>query len=321
MAGSSGASNGWIVSRTWSRTISRRRPVDPGHLRAHATPEFRQPPQEAGQPGDARFHQHHLELGELGEGALADEAAELRLERLRVGDIVLDVVARPAERGHRLPVAGARMDADRQVMLLRRGEQRPPVPAPERRLLHGDELDLHEALVGRAALDLVDRVFDVLGRHHDRGAQPRIAIEPFLGDVVVDRARDRDAHVLAVGQMRAVETVEDRRAGAEPVEHLRGQRRHVVRGAAVRPLPVLPHRDRRARRIGIGLEAGNAALGDRVAPVVVEVRQQRLQARHGRMHVAVDGGFRGSHAAMYTEIRSCAPVATTVRLRGQSTPW
>ena len=82
------------------------------------------------------------------------------------------------------------MDAERQAVALGGGIDRPQVAAAERRLLHGEHEDLHEAPVLGAALDLVDRVFDVLRRHHDRGPQARIAVEPFLGDPVVERARE-----------------------------------------------------------------------------------------------------------------------------------
>ena len=79
------------------------------------------------------------------------------------------------------------MDADRQVVALGGGIERPPVPPPERRLLHGEHPDRDESLVLGDALDLVDRQLDVLGRDDDRSAQARIAVEPFLGDPVVDR--------------------------------------------------------------------------------------------------------------------------------------
>ena len=59
----------------------------------------------------------------------------------------------------------------------------------------------------------------------------------------------RDPHVFAVRQVRAIETVEDRGTGAELVEHRRGELPEIGRPAAVRSLPVLPHRNRRARRI------------------------------------------------------------------------
>ena len=110
---------------------------------------------------------------------------------------------------------------------------RPEMPAAERHLLHRQHQHLDEALVLGAAFDLVDRVFDVLHRHHDRSAQPRIAVEPFLDDPVVDRAGERLRHVLAVQELHAVEAIEDRGAGLPAVAHLGGELCGVGRRKAV----------------------------------------------------------------------------------------
>ena len=115
------------------------------------------------------------------------------------------------------------MNADRQAVAFGRRVDRPPVPASERPLLHGQQQDLHEAPILGAALDLVDREFDVLRRHHDRGAQPRIAVEPFLGDPVVERAREGRRHVLAEHELDAIEAIADRALGLPAAEDLPGE--------------------------------------------------------------------------------------------------
>ena len=140
-----------------------------------------------------------------------------------------------------MPEGRTRMDADRQAMALGGSEHWPPLPATERRLLHGEHLHLHETLVLGAALDLIDREFDVLRRHRDRGAQARIVVEPFLGDPVVDCARDRPRHVLAEDQFRAVEAIEDRRAHPPSVEYF-----VVTAVTSVAARPFLPLKSSRA---------------------------------------------------------------------------
>src|SRR3954465_70625 len=89
-----------------------RRAVDPRHLRAHPAPELREPPEKAGKPGHAGFQQHHLEAGILGEHPFANQARHLRLKRLGVTGIILDVVARPTQRRDGMAVARAGMDAE-----------------------------------------------------------------------------------------------------------------------------------------------------------------------------------------------------------------
>src|SRR5262245_36988466 len=62
-----------------------RRAVEPGHLEAHAAPEFGEPPERWRKPTDAGFDQYNLKLGELDEHTLANEACELRLKAQRLG--------------------------------------------------------------------------------------------------------------------------------------------------------------------------------------------------------------------------------------------
>jgi hypothetical protein len=106
-----------------------------------------------------------------------------------------------------MAVGRAGVDAERQAMMFGGGIDRPQVPAAERRFLHREHQDLHEAMILGAALDLVDRVFRVLHRDHDRGPQARIAIEPLPRDPVVERAREGSGHVLAEEQTHAIEAI------------------------------------------------------------------------------------------------------------------
>ena len=86
-----------------------RRAVDPGNLGAQAAPQLCQPPQEWRDPGHAGLDQHHLQAGMFGEHALADEARDLGLETLRLRAIVLDIIARPAQRGDGMAIGAAGM--------------------------------------------------------------------------------------------------------------------------------------------------------------------------------------------------------------------
>ena len=187
------------------------------------------------------------------------------------------------------------MDAERQAVALGGGVDRPQVAAAERRLLHREHEDLHEAPVLGATLDLIDRILGVLHRHHDRRPQARIAIEPFLDHPVVERAREGRGHVLAEQQAHAVEAIADGDAGLPAVADLRGELRRRGGGPAVLVAPLRARGERRVGRIGDGLERVDAALLHGLAPEVVEIGQQRLHVRHGRMHVAVDGVKRAGH--------------------------
>ena len=196
------------------------RAVHPWNLGPQAAPELGKAPEEARQPGHAGFDEHDLQAGMLGEHALADQARHLRLEALRLRRVILDVIGRPAERRHRVAVGRTGMDADRQSVALGRGIDRPEVPPSKRHLLHRQDQHLDEAPVLGAALDLVHRVFGVLHRHDDGGAQPRIAVEPFPGDPVVERAREGRRHVLREQELDAIEAIADRQARLPAVEHL-----------------------------------------------------------------------------------------------------
>ena len=217
--------------------------------------------------------------------------------------VVLHVEARPAERGHGMAIGAAGMDADRQAVALRCGVERPEMPAPERHLAHRQHQHLDEAWVGGEPLDLLDGELDVLQRHHDRGAQARIAVEPFPRDPVVDRAGEGARHVLVEGKLDAIETIADREARAPAVEHLGAERARRRSPAACRAPGIRPRRDRRIGRIGDAVQPLDAAIDDLVAPERLKIGQQRLDAGHRRVHVAIDRFHRGGHGGRYLASR------------------
>ena len=112
-------------------------------------------------------------------------------------------------------IGAAGMDADRQAELLRRRIDRPEEAAPEQDVAHREQQHLDEAPVGRDPLDLGDASLRVVQRHHDRGAQARLAVEQLLRDPVVHGAAQRGAHVLVEQRDRAMQHVADREARAE----------------------------------------------------------------------------------------------------------
>ena len=102
-----------------------------------------------GQPGEAGLQQHDLQVGELGEHALADQRRQRGLEGGGLRGVVLGVVGGPAERRDRMAIGAAGVDADRQPVLLGGGVYRPVVTLAQRHVVHHQQQDLHEALVRR----------------------------------------------------------------------------------------------------------------------------------------------------------------------------
>ncbi len=264
-----------------------RRAVDPRRLHADTAPELVQPPEIGRQPGEAAFQHHHLQLRMPCEHALDDQAGELGLERLRLRDIVLDVIGSPADRGGRVVIGGTGMNADRQAQPFGRGVDRPVGTLAEWDVAHHEHQHLYEAAIARAALDLGDRFFHALRRDHDRAPQPRVAIEPFLGEPIVQRPAERILHVLAEHHLHAEQRIEDAMGDLERIERLPLQVVEARSRLTLRGTPVRPRGDRRIERIGLRHEIRHAARGDLVAPVIVEIGQQACEMRNGRMQVAI----------------------------------
>ena len=212
-------------------------------------------------------------------------------------DVVLGVIARPADRGRRIVVGAAGMDADGEPVARGGGVDRPVMALAQRLVAARQQQHLHEARVGGAALDLVDgqsSVFCV--GDHDAGAQPRLAVEPLARDPVVDGAREGGSHVLAEQELHAVEAVAGCRCrspnGVEALgPHLLERGRRLAFGGP----PIGARGQRRAGGVADGVQLIHAArLHDRLAPMLFHVGQQRLQARHRGMDVAIDDVVQGA---------------------------
>ena len=145
-AGSAGPSTGCSVTRTCSRTYSDGARVFHGTSRRRPRHTLSKR-QERGQPGEARPRQHDAQAGEAVERPLGDQRGELRLERRRHVDVLLDVVRRPARRGRRQAGRAAEVQGERQVVLRGRLQQRPPDAVAVRDRGADRQVDLHEARV------------------------------------------------------------------------------------------------------------------------------------------------------------------------------
>ena len=210
------------------------------------------------------------------------------------------------------------MDADRQAVFLGGRVDRPVVALAQRMVVHHQQQDLHEAAVGGDAVDLLDRQFGVLHRHHDGGAQAWLLVEPLGGDPVVHRAGEAGAHVLAEQELHAVEAVADGDAGAERGEGVGAECVEVGAGPGVGQAPVGAGGERRVGGVGDRFQLVHAALDDDVAPVVGEVGVQGAEVGHGGMDVAVDAAwFDDGHARVLSgrlPMRRINVGATTVQL-------
>ncbi len=248
-----------------------RRAIDPRRFHPDAAPELVQSPQIGRQPGEAGFQHHHFQGRMPREHALDDQAGQLGLERLRLRDIVLDVIGAPADRCRRVVIGGTGMNADRQAEPFGRGIDRPIEALAERHVAHDQHQHLDEARVLGAALDFRDRFLHALGRYHDRAAQPRVAVEPFLGQPIVQCAAERILHVLGEHHLHAEQRIADAIADLERIERLPLEVSQVrARLTLCRP-PVRPRGDRRVGRIGLRHQIGHAARGHLVAPVIVQI--------------------------------------------------
>ncbi len=232
--------------------------------------------------------QHDAKRRELVEHALGDQADELGLKPRRLADIILHIVRGPADGGGRMVLRAAGVHPDRQSVPLGRRVDRPVQPPAERRVAAHQHQHLHEAPIGGAALDLLDRELGVAGVDKDRGSQARVAVEPFARHPFVHRAGKSGAHVLAEHRERAVQAVADRVARAECVERL-GLHGFQLRGGVplLRP-PIGAGVAGIVRRIGGEVEAVDAPADHLLAPVLVEIGQQIGHPGRRRMDVAVD---------------------------------
>ncbi len=180
------------------------------------------------------------------------------------------------------------MNADGEAVLFGGPVDRPEHALAERLLAHRHQQHLHETWVGRAAVDLVDGPLDALGGDDDRRAQARITIEPLGADPVIDGLGERRAQVLVADQLQGVEAIADGEREVVGIEQRLGGAASVLVGTEFAVLEIGPGRERSVVRIGDGVKTVDAADLDGFAPVVVHITGERGDARHARMHVAVD---------------------------------
>ena len=113
-AASVGPSNGCVVTPHVLADVRRRRPASSTGSRDAAPRHSRSKRhRNGGQPREAALDADHAQLREAIEGALDDEAHELRLERARHVDVLLEVGRRPADRRRRHGPARRRSAARR----------------------------------------------------------------------------------------------------------------------------------------------------------------------------------------------------------------
>src|SRR5262249_19078291 len=112
------------------------------------------------------------------------------------------------------------------------------------------------------------------------------------------------------------------RARTPAIENLRCHLGHVRRCAPAFAFPIGARGERRVRRIGVGLEAGNAALMERVTPIRIEIGLERLQARHRRGPVPIHGSGRShvhhSSALIFAALAIAAQLAISQRVQASS---
>jgi len=133
--------------------------------------------------------------------------------------------------------------------------------------------DRHEAVVGGAAFDFLDREIRRLQGNYDRGAQPRIARQPFGRDPVVDGLAEGGGHVGIVNGLRAVQHIADRVARSQLVERAALDHRKLAAGLAVGRPPVGAAGQRHMRRIAREIETIDGPAQHLLFPVIVEIGQ------------------------------------------------
>ncbi len=145
-----------------------------------------------------------------------------------------------------------------------------------------------------------------LHRHHDRGAQPRVARQPFGRDPVVDRLAERGGHIGIEHRLRAVQHIADRVAGAKLIERAALDHCEIAAGLAVGGSPVGPAGQRHVGWIAGEIEAIDRSAHDLLFPVIVQIRQQRgAGSAHRGMDIAVDPRGRHGRSLVAFQYRFC----------------
>ncbi len=148
-----------------------------------------------------------------------------------------------------MPEAAAGMNTDRQIMPLCSSIDGLQMPSSERRLVHCQHQHLHETPILGAAFNLVHGILDILEQDHDRGAKPRIAIQPFLRDPVVERAREGFGHILVERKLHTIKAIADRKTRLPTIQNLFSQSRWIGGRETIAIAPIRPRADRSVRRV------------------------------------------------------------------------
>src|ERR1700733_979503 len=157
-----------------------RRAVHPGNLCAHRAPGLGRPPHEIWKPAETRLHHDDGEGGVFREYPFTNQARQLRLERLGLADIVLEIIGWPSGAGWRVSEGAACMNPEWQFMA-RAGLINRPVESPTKgHVSHRENHHLNESAIGRQPLNFFDREFRVLDRERNRRPQAWFPIQPLL---------------------------------------------------------------------------------------------------------------------------------------------
>ena len=177
-------------------------------------------------------------------------------------------------------------------MRLRRREDRPVAPPPDRFRRLRAKLDLREPPVAGSLLDLLHRGVRIVLRHQDRGAQPRLHIGEFISLPVVHRGTQHRRLVEVARRVAAEQRLQHAVGDVVLVEQLLADERDIGPWrSAVGRKRITPRQERLEPRVGAALRirAGVelAILGKMLAPALRHVLFQR--ARLGkRMDIAID---------------------------------
>src|SRR5215467_7965944 len=141
--------------------------LEVGHFATQAFEELVQAPRERRQPTETTLDQDHLETWEAFEHSFDDQAGDRRLARGGVACALLDVIGRPARSRVRMAARAEYVEADGEVVPLRRGIDWPVALVAERfaRACQHERLRV-DGVVG-TAFDLCDGGLRVLRGYHD----------------------------------------------------------------------------------------------------------------------------------------------------------
>ena len=198
---------------------------------------------------------------------------ELCLVGLRLGNIVLEPIGRPADRARRHAILAAGMDGQRKLVALGCRIDRPEVAATQQGLALDQHQDRDETGVVRPPLDLLAGKVWRLHRQDDRCPEARISRQPFRRNPVVDGAAEGGCHIGIIDSLCAVEDIADGVRRAEPVEHLGFELIQIAARLTGRGPPIRSTGERQIGRIAGQIQPIDRTAGDLLLPVIIQIRQ------------------------------------------------